>query len=131
MTAKELTQNDTFYQYLYSDNRKIERTLFLKMNMQITVNSMRASLEADWKLLSPEHKAALIESSFKKRDADQNMLKTIQNPDNPSHCSCGQSAPEIFKADPSCCSRGTVMSFTWLKNGDMELRIGTSILYSI
>jgi hypothetical protein len=124
MSAKELTLNERFYHYLYSDNRKIERTILLKLNIQISVNSMRASLEADWKLLSHEHKAALIESSFKRRDADTNMLKKIQSPDNPSRCSCGQTAPELYQADPSCCSRGTIMSFTWLKSGDMELRIG-------
>ena len=66
-------------------------------------------------------KTLIIESSFRERDADERMLERIKSRENSSKCSCGQSAPEHYAAEPSCCARGTELVFTWRKNGDFEV----------
>ena len=105
-----------------------DRTLFVKTNMQLATEVMRNSLDADWKLLTPEHKEALISSSLNPRHAKDAMLRKIRSSDNPSRCSCGQIAPDEYEADASCCARGTELVFTWRKNGDLELRLDGRIM---
>jgi len=69
---------------------------------------MRASLDADWQLLSPEHKAALNDMTLKPRLANEDMLnKILDKVSNPNRCSCGQIAPKGYDADTSCCARGS------------------------
>ena len=99
-----------------------DRTLFLKTNMQLSLQTMRSSLEADWKMLTQEAKDKLIGSSMKERPVSDSMLEAIESSDNPSRCSCAQIAPEEINADPSCCARGTELVFTWRKNGNLEVR---------
>jgi hypothetical protein len=74
-------------------------------------------------LLTDEAKELLINSSLKERQADKRMLDIISSPDNPSRCSCSQVAPEEYHSDPGCCARGTELVFTWVKTGDLEVRI--------
>jgi len=132
LTTSQLQESREFYEYLMStptsDSGRVDRTLLVKINMQLGTDTMRSSMEADWKMLTQEDKDALISSSFKARDASTNMLKTIKNEDNPSRCSCGQIAPEEYEADPTCCARGTEMVFTWRKNGDLEVRLDGDLM---
>jgi hypothetical protein len=133
-SAEELRQNAEFYQILRqmkssspNDHTKgpagrFDRTLFIKTNMQLATDTMRSSLDADWKLLTPDDKALLIGSSMKERPVDDRMLEIIESTDNPSRCSCAQIAPPEYNADPSCCARGTELVFTWRKSGDLEVR---------
>lgn len=126
IASEDLRTNEDFYDHLMTNeptNGAFDRTLFIKINMQLATETMRQSLDADWKLLTPENKNALISSSLNPRDAEERMLRKIQSDDNPSRCSCGQNAPEEYKADPSCCTRGTELVFTWKKSGDLELRV--------
>jgi len=128
MNTEELQNCPEFYDYLIgmgSDlpNNRVDKTLFININMQLSVASIRGSLESDWKLLSPEHKKMLIDSTFKLRHADERMLQTIMGKENTSRCSCGQIAPDSYQADSTCCARGTELVFTWRKNGNLELRI--------
>lgn len=90
--------------------------------MQLSTEAMRSSLNSDWKMLSDEAKALLIDSSLRPRPADEQMLGEIKRDDNPSQCSCSQTAPEEYEADPSCCARGIELAFTWRRNGDLEVR---------
>ena len=129
MSEDELRARPDFYTHLRQMNYrneddnagKFERTLMLKTNMQLSAETMRSSLQADWRMLSDEMKDTLIGSSMEPRPADEDMLKLIQSPENPSRCSCSQVAPEEYQADPDCCARGTELVFTWLKNGDLEV----------
>lgn len=130
LDADQLRERKDFYSHLMhmpspTDPTQglFDRTLLLKLNMQLSTDTMRSSLEADWKKLTAEHKDLLISSSFKPRPADERMLRKIQSKENSSNCSCGQFAPEEYMADPSCCARGTELVFTWRKNGDMEVRL--------
>ena len=132
MTAQELRQRPDFYEKLRmqpsptddpANGGFFDRTLFLKTNMQLSTETMRSSLESDWKLLSEEAKAMLIDSSLRTRPANEQMLQEIQRDDNPSRCSCSQTAPEEYNADPSCCARGIELAFTWRKNGYLEVRV--------
>lgn len=128
MNTEGLQKSNEFYDHLMgigSDplNSRFDKTLFIKINMQLSVASIRGSLESDWKLLSPDHKKMLIDSTFKLRHADERMLQTIMDKDNTSRCSCGQIAPESYQADSTCCARGTEVVFTWRKNGNLELRL--------
>ena len=76
--------------------------------MQLSCGTMRASLDADWQLLSPEHKAALNDMTLKPRLANEDMLnKILDKVSNPNRCSCGQIAPKGYDADTSCCARGS------------------------
>jgi hypothetical protein len=121
LSAEELRSRPDFYELLRSMNpATMDRTLLLKTNMQLSAEVMRSSLHADWHYLTPEAKTTLIDSSMREREADAEMLRIIQSPDNPSRCSCSQVAPEEYGADPSCCARGTELAFTWLKTGELE-----------
>ena len=99
-----------------------DRTIFLKTNMQLSTETMRSSLYADWKMLTPESKNLLIGLSMKPRPAGPTFLDIAKSPDNPNRYTCAQIAPEEYNADPSCCARGTELAFTWRKNGDLEVR---------
>lgn len=99
-----------------------DRTIFLKINMQLSTDTMRSSLDADWKMLTAESKELLIGSSMKPRPADPIFLEIAASPDNPNRCTCAQIAPKEYNADPSCCARGTELVFTWRKNGNLEVR---------
>jgi hypothetical protein len=129
LSKEELRDRPDFYSHLRHmpsplDDRGglFDRTLMLKLNMQLSTDTMRSSLQADWKMLTEERKNLLINSSMKPRPADESMLRKIQSEENPGNCSCGQVAPEEYKADASCCARGTELVFTWRKNGDVEVR---------
>lgn len=126
MTVEELRENDAFYDHLI--HGKFDKTLFIQLNMQLATETVRQSLTGDWQFLTPEHKQMFYDSSARDREADERMLKTISSEENTSNCSCGQSAPPEFNADPSCCARGTEMVFTWRKNGDMDLRINGRLM---
>ncbi|KAK1732438.1 hypothetical protein QTG54_016832 [Skeletonema marinoi] len=139
MTAEELRNRDDFYDLLMtmpspgedeatSVGALFDRTLFIKINMQLSTEAMRKSLEADWSLLTDEMKSLIIESSFEERMADDRMLQKISSKENSSNCSCGQNAPPEYKADPSCCARGTELVFTWRKNGDFEVRLDGRVM---
>jgi len=126
LTAGQLRERDDFYEHLMK--QPIDRTLFFKTNMQLSTETMRGSLAADWKLLTEEHKNMLISSSFRPRAAETRMLDKIKSSDNPSKCSCGQTAPKETMADRSCCAAGTELVFTWRKNGNFEVRIDGRIM---
>lgn len=133
MMTEELQGNEDFYDHLMSfppseEGAGVDRTLFLKMNMQLATETMRTSLDADWSLMTTEQKDLLINSSFEERPADERMLAKIKSKENTSRCSCGQSAPPEYEADPECCARGTELAFTWHKNGDLELRIDRRLM---
>ncbi len=139
LTAEELRNRDEFYDLLMSmpspgeDEATsvgafFDRTLFIKINMQLSTDAMRKSLEADWSLLTDEMKSLIIESSFEERMADDRMLQKISSKENSSNCSCGQNAPPEYSADPSCCARGTELVFTWRKNGDFEVRLDGRVM---
>ncbi len=121
MTVEELRASDSFYQTLLNEG-SADKTLFIKLNMQLAAETVRQSLSAEWKLLSDEHKAHLSNSSARPRDAEPAMLEKIKSEENSSNCSCGQIAPPEYEADPSCCARGTELVFTWRKNGNLEVR---------
>lgn len=132
LSSEELRNRPDFYEYLSkrrtaeddpSVGGNFDRTIFLKTNMQLSTESMRSSLDADWKMLSDEAKKMLIDTSMNPRPAGEQMLEEIQRADNPSRCSCSQVAPEELQADRSCCARGIELSFTWRKNGDIEVSL--------
>jgi len=100
-----------------------DRTIFLKINMQLSTATMRSSLDSDWKMLTQESKDLLIGSSMRPRPADPIFLEIAKSPDNPNRCTCAQIAPKEYNADPTCCARGTELVFTWRKNGDLEVRL--------
>lgn len=100
-----------------------DRTIFLKINMQLSTATMRSSLDSDWKMLTQESKDLLIGSSMRPRPADPIFLEIAKSPDNPNRCTCAQIAPKEYNADPTCCARGTELVFTWRKNGDLEVRV--------
>lgn len=120
MSVEELRKSDGFYNALMNEGTT-DKTLFIQLNMQLATETVRQSLSAEWQLLSNDHKEQLSSSSARPRDADERMLETIQKEDNTSNCSCGQTAPPEYEADPSCCARGTEMVFTWRKNGNLEV----------
>jgi hypothetical protein len=135
LSQEELRRRPDFFAHLRQmpsplDGRGglFDRTLLLKLNMQLSTDTMRSSLQGDWKMLTAESKDMLINSSLLPRPADDDMLATIQSDENPGKCSCGQVAPEEYGADPSCCSRGTELGFTWRKNGDLEIRLNGRIM---
>merc|ERR1712151_289500 len=106
LSIEELQSNDEFYKYLYSGDASFDRTLIVKLNMQLGVETIRTCLHSEWKYLTDEHKDMLIGSSLKKRDADKEMLDIIKDKENTSNC-----------------ARGTDMVFTWRKDGTLELRM--------
>jgi hypothetical protein len=126
-TADDLRTSDEFFNRLMtmgsnSDEGNFDRTLFIKLNMQLSTETVRQSLTGEWSLLTDELKDVLYASSAKEREADARMLETIKSSANSSNCSCGQIAPPEYAADPTCCARGTEMVFTWRKSGCMEVR---------
>lgn len=130
LTTEELRERPDFYAHLRKMPSSLDqsgglfdRTLLVKLNMQLSTDTMRSSLHADWSMLTEERKSLLIDSSLKSRPADENMLQFIKSDENPGRCSCGQTAPEEYNADISCCARGTELVFTWRKNGDVEIRL--------
>ena len=98
--------------------------------MQLATDTMRSSLDADWKMLTQEAKDLLIGASMKERPASDAMMEAIQSPDNPSKCSCAQIAPEEYGSDPACCARGTELVFTWRKTGSLEVRLNGDLIDS-
>lgn len=123
MDAESLKDDVEFYELLMSEGH-LDRTLFLNLNMQLSCDTMRSSLEADWQFLSPDHKRQLNSMTLKPRLANEDMLEKIMDEkENPSRCSCGQIAPMEYEADISCCSRGSELVYTWRKNGDMEVSL--------
>ena len=134
MTDQELRETPEFHQHLRSvpgdqpHEIQADRTLLLKLNMQLSTNTMRSSLATDWKLLTQELKDLLINSSLKPRPAEQPMLDKIMSAENSGRCSCGQVAPPEYKADISCCARGTELVFTWRKNGNLEVRLDGRVM---
>ncbi|CAB9511768.1 expressed unknown protein [Seminavis robusta] len=129
LSSEDLRKRPDFYEKLRSAGG-FDRTLVLKTNMQLATETMRSSLDSDWKMLSEEAKALLIDTSMRPRPAEQQMLEQIQRADNPSRCSCAQSAPEEYQADPTCCARGIELVFTWRKNGDLEVRLNGRLMDS-
>ena len=121
LTANRLRELPEFYKLLRSRERTLDRTILLKTNMQLSAETMRSSLGADWSYLTDESKALLVEFSTVPRPADNTMLQIIQSPDNPSRCSCSQIAPLEYNADPDCCARGTELVFTWTKYNELEV----------
>ncbi len=119
---EQLRSSLEFYELLMSTETLVDRTLLVQLNMQMSTETIRSSLQASWTMLTEEMKNLLLNSSFKARQAESSMLAKISSPLNPSRCSCGQLAPESYRADPSCCSRGTELVFTWRKNGNLEVR---------
>lgn len=129
MTADQLRARPDFYEILRkmgdAENgreRLFDRSIMLKTNMQLSAETMRSSLQADWSYLTDEAKSTLVGSSMSPRPADDNMLGLIQSPENPSRCSCSQVAPPEYKANPDCCARGTELVFTWTKTNLVEVR---------
>jgi len=126
----QLKNNAAFYDLLMSAG-SFDRTLLLNLNMQLSCATMRASLDADWQLLSPEHKAALNDMTLKPRLANEDMLnKILDEVSNPNRCSCGQIAPKEYEADTSCCARGSQLAYTWRTNGSLEVRLDGRLMDS-
>lgn len=137
LSSEELRNSPEFYETLRKMDGfhgstdlagRFDRTLFLKTNMQLASETMRSSLDADWKMLTSEAKELLIGSSMKPRPATNETLQIIESPDNPNRCSCAQIAPEKYNADPSCCARGTELVFTWRKDGTLEVNETVSLI---
>jgi len=104
-----------------------DRSLMLKLNMQLSTSTMRNSLSTDWKLLTPEHKLMLITSSFEPRPATSVMTERLRKGEG-SRCSCGQVPPPDVSADHGCCARGTELLFTWRQNGNFEVRLDGRVM---
>ena len=122
LSAEELQSREDFYRNLWNPGLGVTRTILLKTNMQLSAETMRSSLQAEWELLTEEAKTKLVESSLSAMASDAELLEIIQNTaENPCRCSCAQSAPPELNANPECCARGTELAFTWLKNGDLEV----------
>jgi hypothetical protein len=122
LSAEQLRARPDFYEILRK-NGHFDRTIMLKTNMQLSAETMRSSLQADWSYLTEEAKQTLVGVSMNARPADEAMLALIQSPDNPSRCSCSQTAPSEYNANPECCARGTELVFTWTKANDLEVRL--------
>jgi hypothetical protein len=138
MTAEELRLRPDFYEVLRKMGKSssdrhpnegfFDRTIMLKTNMQLSAETMRSSLEADWSYLTDEAKRTLVGASMQRQPADDNMLAFIQSPENPSRCSCSQIAPPEYNANPECCARGTELVFTWTKYNDLEVRLNGRLM---
>ena len=123
LSADELRQHPEFFEHLRLHPQNFERSLYIKTNMQLSAEAIRGSLQADWSMLTEEAKDLILESSMRPQPVDGRTLEIIQDASNPSKCSCESIAPEEYHADTSCCARGTELVFTWLKNGDVVVRI--------
>ena len=89
-SADELRRSLEFYDHLREmpspldpKSGLVDRTILLKLNMQLSMETMQSSLRATWKLLTEERKNLLINSSMQPRPAEERMLRTIQSPQNP------------------------------------------------
>ena len=102
------------------------RTIVLNLNMQLDAETMRRSLEADWELLSPPQKEKMASSSFKSRPAPPRVIEEIKK--GSTTCTCGQAAPLDLNPNPLCCSRGTTLAFTWLQNGELQIRLNGNLM---
>ena len=131
MTADQIRDRPDFYRILRSRESVFDRTILLKTNMQLSTETMRSSLQADWSYLTEESKGLLVDSSTEPRPADDTMLSIIQSPDNPSRCSCSQVAPPEYNADPECCARGTELVFTWTKSDNLEVCLRRCVLWHL
>ena len=125
--VSELQNSMELFDYLQKQIN-VDRSLFIKLNMQLGVDTMRSSLEADWKMLTEEHKNLLINCSMDPRPAEDAMLQKIKSEENSSRCSCGQTAPPEYNADMTCCARGTELVFTWRKSGALEVSSEVEII---
>lgn len=123
MSADELRNRPEFYDHLRLNPQNFERTIFIKTNMQLSAETIRGSLKADWTMLTDEAKETILESSMKPQPMDKITKSILDDPNNTGRCSCMTITPPEYNADPSCCSRGTELVFTWLKNGDIECRL--------
>ena len=122
LSADELKARPEFYEHLRLRAENFERTIVIKINMQLAADTIRNSLHADWKMLTEEAKDTLIGSSLQPRPASPKFLEFVADQtNNPGRCSCGQVCPEEYDADLDCCARGTELAFTWLKSGDLEV----------
>jgi hypothetical protein len=132
MSTDELKARPEFYEHLRLHSENFERTIIIKINMQLAADTIRSSLHADWKMLTDEAKDTLISSSLQARPATPEFLEFVADQsNNPGRCSCGQVCPEEYQADLDCCARGTELAFTWLKSGDLEVcRKVNLILYA-
>jgi len=127
MSPDELKTHPEFYEHLRTDAENFERTIIIKINMQLAADTIRSSLHADWKMLTDEAKNALINSSLQPRPATPEFLELVADEtNNPGRCSCGQVCPPEYDADLDCCARGTELAFTWLKSGDLE--VGAAVM---
>ena len=66
LTEGEIVSHDEYFA-LFNDmggegSSGFDRSIMLKLNMQLGTDTMRNSLHTDWKLLTPEHKQMLISS---------------------------------------------------------------------
>lgn len=122
LNTEQIQENMDLFGYLQKA-KKVDRTLLVKLNMQLGVDTIRGSLEADWKMLTDEHKSLLINCSMDPRPALKDMLDKITSDENSSRCSCAQIAPPEYNADTTCCARGTELAFTWRKDGSLEVRV--------
>ena len=130
MSTQELQSHPEFYDHLRLHPENFERTIFIKTNMQLSAETIRGSLKADWSMLTDEAKDTILESSMKPQSMDDRTMEIINDPGNPGRCSCMSQVPNHLNADPSCCARGTELVFTWLKNGDIEVRRSVYIISS-
>lgn len=122
LSADELRQRNDFYQLLRSPELHVDRTLLIKTNMQLSAETMRNSLQADWSYLTADAKKLLAETGMRKLPADENMLNTISDDTaNPSRCSCMQTAAPEYGANEECCARGTELAFTWTQGNALEV----------
>jgi hypothetical protein len=131
LTADELRHRPDFYALLRSDEVRLDRTILIKTNMQLSAETMRNSLQADWSYLTADAKKLLAETGMQKLPADETMVQTIlRATENPSRCSCMQTTahlvveePVVIAANEECCARGTELAFTWTKHDTLEVRI--------
>jgi hypothetical protein len=116
LTAEELRKRPNFYAHywLRSDEARLDRTILIKTNMQLSAETMRNSLQADWSYLTADAKKLLAETGMQKLPADDAMLNTIlRSADNPSRCSCMQTTEHLLEeelvvaANEEYCSKGT------------------------
>eukprot|EP00977_Amphora_coffeiformis_P006999 scaffold1515_cov162-Amphora_coffeaeformis.AAC.11 len=129
MSPDELKTHPEFYEHLRTDAENFERTIVIKINMQLAADTIRSSLHADWKMLTDEAKNALINSSLQPRPATPEFLEVVADEtNNPGRCSCGQVCPPEYEADLDCCARGTELAFTWLKTGELEVRLNGELM---
>jgi hypothetical protein len=132
LTADELRHRPDFYALLRSDEVRLDRTILIKTNMQLSAETMRNSLQADWSYLTADAKKLLAETGMQKLPADETMVQTIlRAAENPSRCSCMQTTshlvveeePVVIAANEECCARGTELAFTWTKDDTLEVRV--------